>query len=80
MRTKFTFLLLLVLVFSTKLFSQKKFELSDVSKFTGISDPQISPDAKSVIVVVSRPDYQQNRYNSELVLIDIATGKQRILT
>ena len=80
MRTKITFLLLLVSVFSTNLFSQKKFELSDVSKFTGISDPQISPDNKSVIVVVSRPDYQQNRYNSELVLIDIATGKQRILT
>lgn len=80
MRTKITFLLLLVSVFSTNLFSQKKFELSDVSKFTGISDPQISPDAKSIIVVVSRPDYQQNRYNSELVLIDIATSKQRVLT
>ena len=61
-------------------FGQKKFELADVTKLTGMSDPQISPNAKNIVLVVSRPDLDKNRYNSELVLIDIATGKQTILT
>ena len=57
-------------------FAQKKFELADIAKLTNIADPQISPDTKSIVIVVSRPDYQQNRYNAELVLVDIASGKQ----
>ena len=60
--------------------AQKKFELTDLAKLTNLSDPQISPDGKSVVVVVSRPDYKLNRYNAELVSINIATGRQRVLT
>lgn len=74
------FLIAMISLFSSSLPAQKMFELSDVGKLTNISDPQIAPDGKSIIIVVSRPDYQQNRYNAELVLIDIATGKQRGLT
>lgn len=59
---------------------QKKFELDDMAKLTGISDPQISPDGKSIVFVTSRPDYQKNRFNSDLVLIDIVSEKQRTLT
>ena len=72
--------LLLACVCLENSFGQKKFELSDVTKLTGMSDPQISPNAKSIVLVVSRPDLDKNRYNSELVLIDIATGKQSVLT
>ena len=61
-------------------FEQKKFELADVTKLIGLSDPQISPDTKSIVVVVSKPDLQQNKFNTELVSIDIATGKQSLLT
>ncbi|MCZ2472563.1 S9 family peptidase [Aquirufa ecclesiirivi] len=61
-------------------YAQKKFELADYSKFVGISDPQISPDGKSVVIVVSRPDYLQNRFNTELVLVDVASGKRRVFT
>ena len=39
--------------------AQKKFELADVAKLTSVSDPQISPDSKSIAIVVSRPDYAQ---------------------
>ena len=62
------------------LLAQKKFEISDYSKFVNISDPQISPDGKKVVIVVSRPDYTLNRYNAELVLVDIATGNRTVLT
>jgi dipeptidyl aminopeptidase/acylaminoacyl peptidase len=83
MRSKFNYLiwpLLFVIAGSSQLLAQKKFEVDDLAKLTNISDPQISPDGKSVVIVVSRPDYQKNRYNGELVLVDIASGKQRVLT
>ena len=70
----------LIHVLSFQLLAQKKFELADYAKFVGISDPQISPDGKSVVIVVSRPDYVQNRFNAELVLVDVSSGKKRVLT
>ncbi|MEY2918533.1 MAG: hypothetical protein RIS73_2247 [Bacteroidota bacterium] len=70
----------LINVFSFSLLAQKKFELADYAKFVSISDPQISPDGKSVVIVVSRPDYIQNRFNAELVLVDVASGKKRVIT
>lgn len=63
-----------------EVFAQKKFELSDYAKFVTIADPQISPDGKSIVIVVSRPDYINNRFNAELVLVDVASGKKRVLT
>lgn len=82
MKNKQTTLLFIALlhVFSFQLLAQKKFELADYAKFVNIADPQISPDGKSVVIVVSRPDYVQNRYNAELVLIDVASGNKRVLT
>ncbi len=82
MKNKKTILVFIALinVFSFQLLAQKKFELADYTKFVGISDPQISPDGKSVVIVVSRPDYALNRYNAELVLVDVVSGKRRVLT
>ncbi len=54
--------------------------LDDLGKLVGVSDPQISPDGKSIVVVVGRPNYDKNRNDSELVLVDAATGKRRVLT
>jgi dipeptidyl aminopeptidase/acylaminoacyl peptidase len=78
-KTVIVFITLLT-VFSFQLIAQKKFELADYAKLVNISDPQISPDGKSVVLVVSRPDYVNNRFNAELVLIDVATGSKRVLT
>ncbi len=77
---KLQFILFILLINIPGVFAQKKFELSDVAKLTNISDPQLSPDGKSIVLVTSKPDYVLNRYNAELVLVDIATGKQRPLT
>ena len=57
-----------------------RFGLDDLGRLIGVSNPQISPDGKSIVVVVSRSNYDKNRTDNELVLVDIATGKQRILT
>ena len=57
-----------------------RFELADLARMAGIGDPQIAPDGKAIVMVVSHPNYEQKRYDSELDLVDIATGNQRILT
>ncbi|HUN77147.1 MAG TPA: S9 family peptidase [Steroidobacteraceae bacterium] len=54
--------------------------LDDVGKIVRVSDPQLSPDGKSIVVIVSRPNLAQDRYDSSLVLIDVASGAQRTLT
>jgi dipeptidyl aminopeptidase/acylaminoacyl peptidase len=55
-------------------------QLDDLTKITSVSDPQISPDGKSVALVVSRVNLEQDRSDRQLVLIDIASGAQHVLT
>ncbi|GAC1384964.1 MAG: S9 family peptidase [Ginsengibacter sp.] len=70
----------LLLLLNNNLIAQKHFELKDVALLTGISDPQIAPDGKTAVVVVSKPDYDHNRYNTQLVTIDIPSGTQHIIS
>src|SRR5207244_2825504 len=53
---------------------------SDRFKLVGVTDPQISPDGKSVAVVVSRANLKDNRNETEIVAVDIAGGTVRPLT
>ncbi len=55
-------------------------ELNDYAKITSVSDPQISPDGKTIVFVVSRPNLEQDRSDRQLVLMEIATGAQHVLT
>src|SRR5271154_4278166 len=55
-------------------------ELNDLAEITSVSDPQISPDGKTIVFVVSRPNLEKDRGDRELVQIDIASGKQQVLT
>ena len=57
MRIAFTLVTTLLLAFGQSIvYGQKKFELADYARFVNITDPQISPDGKSVVIVVARPD------------------------
>jgi Tol biopolymer transport system component len=58
----------------------QKVELGDLQKIVKVSSPQISPDGKSIVIVVSRVNWDEDRYDDQLVLVDIATGAQRPLT
>jgi Tol biopolymer transport system component len=58
----------------------RRIELNDYAKITTVSDPQISPDGRFIVCLVSRPNLAQDRIDRELVLIEIATGAQRVLT
>jgi dipeptidyl aminopeptidase/acylaminoacyl peptidase len=81
MKIALTLLTTLLLAFGqSNVYGQKKFELADYAKLVNITDPQISPDGKSVVIVVSRPDYVNNRSNAELVLVDVDSGNRTVLT
>ena len=51
-------------IISFQLSAQKKFELNDIDKLYTLTDPQISPDGKSVLIIVSKPDTATNKNNS----------------
>lgn len=57
----------------------KRIDLSDLSKLVNLKAPQISPDGKNIVLVTSRPNFEDNRYENELVLVNISTGTQRVL-
>ncbi|MDB5268822.1 MAG: hypothetical protein JWP58_1862 [Hymenobacter sp.] len=59
--------------------AQRRFELADISRLVNVSDPQLSPDGESILVVVSRPNLATNRHDAEVVLVDVATSRQRVL-
>ena len=57
----------------------RPFELADLGRIVRVAEPQISPDGGSVAVVISRANYAQNQYDATLVIVDVATGAQRVL-
>ncbi|MGB6986364.1 MAG: S9 family peptidase [Candidatus Aquilonibacter sp.] len=58
----------------------RSFTFDDYDAIVGVSDAQIAPDGKHVVIVVGHVDEKKDRVLRELVLIDTATGEQRILT
>ncbi len=55
-------------------------DFADLGKRVGLSDPQISPNGKSIVVVSSRSNYEENRFENHLYLVDVQSGKKRPLT
>jgi dipeptidyl aminopeptidase/acylaminoacyl peptidase len=55
-------------------------ELDDLDKMVHVSDARIAPDGKSIACIVTRVNLGKNRHDSELVLVDVASGKERTLT
>jgi dipeptidyl aminopeptidase/acylaminoacyl peptidase len=81
MRIVFTLLTTLLLVFEqSNVFGQRKFELNDLDKLYTLTDPQISPDCKSVLIVASKPDTVTNKNKSFIYKVDASTGETQQLT
>lgn len=55
-------------------------QFSDRSRIVNVSDPQIAPDGRQIAVVVSRANLKENRFDTEVALVDVATGAQRSVT
>lgn len=58
----------------------RRLQLDDLSTFVHVAEPQLSPDGKSIVCVVGRPNLKDDRYDSSLLLINVASGAQRPLT
>ena len=58
----------------------ERFGLDQIGRIVQLSDPQIAPDGRSVVVIVSRANFDENRYDVELVLVDATTRAQKVLT
>ncbi|TAN08017.1 MAG: S9 family peptidase [Rhodanobacteraceae bacterium] len=56
------------------------FQLDDLQKLVKLSDPQLSPDGRSVAVVVTTPVWKTDKRDTQIDLIDVATGARRALT
>ena len=59
--------------------AQRRFELADIGRLVSVGDPQLSPDGRQILIVVSRPNFTANRHDAEVVLVDVASGRQRVL-
>ena len=44
----------------------RKFEMGDVQKIVNVSNPAISPDEKSIAIIVTRVNWDEDRHDSQL--------------
>lgn len=58
----------------------ERFNLEQWSKVVNVFNPQISPNGEMIVVVVGRANLKDNRTDNELVQVDVATGRQKVLT
>ena len=58
----------------------QRFSLDHLRKAVNVSQVRFSPDGKQIAFVVSRPNYTDDRNESELYLADVVTGAVRQLT
>jgi len=55
-------------------------EVDDLGLEVDLHAPALSPDGSRVVVVRSRKNYEKNRYEGTLILVDVATGEELELT
>ena len=58
----------------------RPFALGDLKRLVDVQEPQISPDGARVAVVVIRPDFAADTYDTTLEVVDVATKARRALT
>ena len=56
------------------------FQLSDVRMMVRLSQPQIAPDGKRIALIVTRYDWKSDQSKPRIELVDVASGKARVLT
>lgn len=56
------------------------FQLDDLQKIVQLSDPQLSPNGQFVAVVVSTPVWKTDKRDTEIDVVDVASGARRAFT
>lgn len=52
----------------------------DLARQVRLADPHLSPDGQTVALVETRADLESDEFRSEIVLVEVATGRIRPLT
>ena len=60
--------------------AQQPFSLEHFRKFVGVGGVELSPDGRTAVITVGRPNYDADKNETELWTVDVATGAQRQLT
>ena len=71
-------LVLLLFALPLPAFAQRV-DLTTAGKIVRVSDPQITPDGRSIAVVVARANFTDNRWDAEVIVVDTATRAQRVV-
>jgi dipeptidyl aminopeptidase/acylaminoacyl peptidase len=58
----------------------RRFSADDLTKIVRIGDQQISPDGKTISIVVGRANLKEDRWDSEIDFVDVATKQLRVMT
>jgi dipeptidyl aminopeptidase/acylaminoacyl peptidase len=79
-RTTIRTLVLLALAAIPLAAQQQRFSLDQLRRIVNVSGVQLSPDGRTAVVTVSRPNYETDRFESALHAVDVATGASHQLT
>jgi dipeptidyl aminopeptidase/acylaminoacyl peptidase len=55
--------------------SARRFGFDDFSRVKRVADPQFSPDSRTIVVIVSTPNLDENRHMAALHKVEIASGR-----
>lgn len=58
----------------------QRFTLEHLRQVVGVGGVELSPNGRSAVITVTKPNYDRNRNESELYAVDIASGLIRQLT
>lgn len=72
--------LLAAMLTAAPLAAQQPFTLEHFRKFVGVGGVELSPDGRTAVISVSRPNYETDKSESELYAVETASGAQRQLT
>ena len=60
--------------------ASRKFTIDDFRRLVNVGGVELSPDGRTAVVTVSRPNYERDKNESELWAVDVASGAARQLT
>jgi dipeptidyl aminopeptidase/acylaminoacyl peptidase len=58
----------------------RRFSADDLTKIVRVGDQQISPDGKTISIVVGRANLKDDRWDSEIDCVDVVTKELRVMT
>jgi dipeptidyl aminopeptidase/acylaminoacyl peptidase len=73
-------ILILLLLFTPYIEAQDLLSTKNLRELVDVSGLEISPDAKRILLLTSRQNYDSNDYLTELVMIDVNNKEQHILS